>query len=199
MFVKRLLGFGVALAVFSACGDSPLESDPLDTRLFTAADRTVKMVPWKGIGIPSVLDPDETAALDCGTAPIKGWSHESGKARHLGQYTGSSSACIVFTGPPVDGVLTLLTTASDLVYIAANGDEVWMAMDPSNPVVWLISPWPGDAATQTTTLSGGYNIIGGTGRFAGATGYVTGIDPGDGSWTTEGTISSPGSIKWSGR
>jgi hypothetical protein len=98
-----------------------------------------------------------TLSLSGDVTPIEGWSSQSGNTRHMGKYTGSVNACITFTGPPGDGVLTLLFTASDLVYIAANGDEVRMAMDPSNPLVWTVSPWPADETSITTTL-GGYNI-----------------------------------------
>lgn len=53
-------------------------------------------------------------------------------------------------------------TSDDIGY-AANGDELWTKGD-------IVITYPTDAST-TATITGGSKIVGGTGRFAGATGY----------------------------
>jgi hypothetical protein len=106
-----------------------------------------------------------------------------GRASHMG----SSET---FTNNQVVNVMTGASTATYTV-IAANGDTV--VFDD----VFTTAP-----TSDGVTFAGTYTIVGGTGRFAGATGsgsvtgsaQFTGPDVGVGEFTFVGTISSPGSL-----
>ena len=109
-----------------------------------------------------------------------------GTGTQLGKFT---NTILVHVGDPAPGS-SLLPISGTVTVIAANGDT-------------LVSSFVGfeDLASAPNGgplhLFGSQVIIGGTGRFAGATGSLTfsGLDYGDGSVsvTTEGTISSVGS------
>jgi hypothetical protein len=54
-------------------------------------------------------------------------------------------------------------TSNDITY-AANGDELWTKGS-------IVIHYPTDGSS-TATITGGSTIVGGTGRFAGATGFL---------------------------
>jgi len=140
------------------------------------AVRAGQQVPFKG-GSSGVV----TAT---GFDPVTGiaYTHVAGKgqAAHLGHYTVSADVAVtVATGIPL-GTWTLT---------AANGDQLFLSM--------------GGHGIDATHGFGAFTVVGGTGRFQGATGYyeeiITFAVPLGSSDTIpytdvlEGTISSPGS------
>jgi hypothetical protein len=109
-----------------------------------------------------------------------------GKATHLGKATAVTTNQLVNLN---NGESTATYT-----YTAANGDTVVLEMDFQSTV---------DPISGAVTFEGTYEVTGGTGRFAGATGsgmligaaVFAGPNNGVGSFTVTGTISSPGSLK----
>jgi hypothetical protein len=109
-----------------------------------------------------------------------------GKATHLGKATTVTT----------DQEVNLITGQSSATYTftAANGDTVVLEEEFQSIV---------DDTGTRVTFEGTYEVTGGTGRFAGATGsgtligsaVFTGPNNGVGSFTLTGTISSPGSLK----
>lgn len=104
-------------------------------------------------------------------------SELAGLATHMGRFTGIGSTCILtdlttatpdpdppFTpaGPPP--YLTAEFTNPSWVLTAANGDELWLRADDA---VAVISGVDGSLHAEGT-----HEIVGGTGRFAGATGRL---------------------------
>ena len=104
----------------------------------------------------------------------------------IGLHVGKSST---FTTNQVTNVITGASTANYTV-IAANGDTLSFEDD------FITLP-----TSTGVTFEGTYTIIGGIGRFSGATGSgtvtgsadFTGANVGVGQFTFDGTISSPGS------
>lgn len=121
--------------------------------------------------------PDSTCPLG-----VRTMSEGSGVASHLGSISMVSDHC--FALPNLD-------TGGHQTIVAANGDELHMTYEgTSDPAI----PVPGEIITVTTEGV----IVGGTGRFANATGeahviaLVTFIGFGlrwPVTWTWEGTIS----------
>ena len=188
MKVQTTLTLAAGIAVLAACGETPTTPRLLDSSLVTSADRTVKMVPFTSTNSNAPVD-NSAVVCPAGTA-IKLRNLIAGTGNHLGQFTGEVIGCLAPTG-----VYSSLSNN----FVAANGDELWTEMDPSNPArIIVFTPVPG---TLLVTV-GGFNIVGGTGRFDGASGSLTfqsdalfGV-PGSAVTTIMGEISSPGSIKW---
>ena len=111
----------------------------------------------------------------------------TGNANHLGQFTLAIPHIADFTPPPP------FSSEGFYIFEAANGDTLLAEFDGK------FQPIPGGfAAVEIAT------IIGGTGRFVGATGHFTvervvSVDPVTGIRTTsgsfQGTVSSPGAAK----
>ncbi len=97
-------------------------------------------------------DPDPNATSVYGGALFYG------TMTHLGSVHGKT-VNTSFT-PISAGVFNI--TSEDICY-ASNGDELWTEGD-------IVLTFPTDGST-TATITGGSIIVGGTGRFAGATGY----------------------------
>jgi hypothetical protein len=84
---------------------------------------------------------------------------EAGHATHLGRFEAGFSHCIdPITNAYAAGLRTLT---------AANGDELWL--EYSGQAQYLAPP----AATLPYSFTGPVTVVGGTGRFAGATGELT--------------------------
>jgi hypothetical protein len=108
----------------------------------------------------------------------------SGRAQHLGVTTAETS----------DQVHNLITGAASATYTltGANGDTVVLALD-----------FQGTSVDGGVTFEGTYIVVGGTGRFAGATGSGSisgsatfqGPNGGVGAFEVNGTLSSPGESK----
>ena len=188
MFVRRLIGLGAALAVFAACADTPTQVDLLDSSLIGTADRTVKMVPFHSTNTNAPTDASGVVCLES-EASLRNLI--TGNATHLGKFTGEVSGCV--------GRVTGTYSSISNTFVAANGDELWTDMDPSNPgQIIVFQPFLGGSIVTV----GGLNIVGGTGRFEGASGNLTfrtdaifGV-VGSAVTAMTGQISSPGSIKW---
>jgi len=181
----RLLALVTTLVLVSACADSPTQPEVTDLALMGTADRTVKMVPFKGSQTQLPADP---TGIVCPGGEVAAKATAEGTATHLGQFTVVIFQCV----EPVFGIWSKI----DGTFTAANGDQLEMEMDPLNPGrIVVFDPASGFEST------GGLEIVGGTGRFEGATGYVTFRSFVDfavpGAFTTlDGEISSSGSIKW---
>jgi len=110
----------------------------------------------------------------------------AGQADHLGRTT-------TFTSNQVGNVISNHTTAT-YILVAANGDKVVIEDATTDHL---------DLVAGTVSFVGTYTVVGGTGRFAGATGngvlvgsaQFLGPNSGIGQFTLDGTISSPGSLK----
>ena len=72
----------------------------------------------------------------------------AGQATHLGNYTREEYAYLGAGG----------SVTGTIIFTAANGDELWVEID--------------GAFTSATDVEGFYYIVGGTGRFQGATGQA---------------------------
>ena len=109
-----------------------------------------------------------------------------GKATHLGKATAGTTNQLVNLD---NGASTATYT-----FTAANGDTVVLEEAFQSTV---------DPISGRVTFEGTYDVTGGTGRFAGATGsgmligsaIFTSATGGVGSFTVTDTISSPGSLK----
>jgi hypothetical protein len=118
---------------------------------------------------------------------------------HFGKYTAVVTANMLRGAPTGDfvGPLPVVLLPTEVVFIAANGDELYAEMD-------LLGPYnPIDGNFPAFTLDA--TFTGGTGRFAGATGSYTGSGgqitmPGEDSdlvvGSFDGTFSTVGSNKW---
>jgi hypothetical protein len=86
---------------------------------------------------------------------------------HVGKYTGQTfTTSFEFNADFTGGIQT-----SDDIVVAANGDEIWTKSE----TVITFSPETGPGGDQTFsagTYAGGFDIVGGTGRFEGATGRM---------------------------
>lgn len=85
----------------------------------------------------------------------------SGNMSHVGKYTGQTFTTSFL--PNENGTFTL---TSDDTIVAANGDEIYTKSE----VVVTFSP--DDPTFSSGTYAGGFDIVGGTGRFEGATGRM---------------------------
>jgi hypothetical protein len=72
-----------------------------------------------------------------------------------------------------NGTASIDSVTGTAVVTAANGDELHVVFDPNYPG----GPLPTDCPTDVGIFSGPYSgaefIVGGTGRFADASGYIT--------------------------
>lgn len=157
-----------------------------------ALSSDVHMVPFKGT--VESTDAAPPAGVTCPTPILNGFA-DTGHATHLGKFTGSHWVCSGFPVPGPGGTFTFAMLSSEAVWVAANGDELWMRL---NSTLGGRTVYTFPAGTFVGTVAN--DIIGGTGRFAGATGVVNisvAGTLGDPSFTADidGTISSVGSSK----
>jgi len=123
------------------------------------------------------------------TCPFTGWrtwSEGSGTASHLGLVSMSSNHCVV----PIDGLP--IGMQGEMTLVAANGDEVHMTYTGT------CGPFPFPPVGETITCNSENVIVGGTGRFANATGeahvtalvtFAGGVPVWPITWTWDGTLS----------
>lgn len=165
MIVRRLLSLALLLATVAVMAFAPHSA------------RAGGLVPFKG-HFSTVFE--SVLAFPFLQLSVSG----HGNASHLGATTAVTTNQLVNV---IDGSATATYTLT-----GANGDKVVLATS------FQATNVPGGV-----TFAGTYTVAGGSGRFAGAMGSgsltgsatFTGPSSGFGSFSVEGTISSPGSLK----
>jgi hypothetical protein len=144
-----------------------------------------KLVPFKGrftgttlSNDTSTTDPDTGVTTTITDVTIEG----GGNATHLGRFTLDGTASTTTTSDSSADDAT-----SSLVFVAANGDEVWATFSGESD-----EDSHGLVESELTAT-----IVGGTGRFATSTGYFTVVmttdpDTGKSTGSFNGKISGPG-------
>ncbi|MEQ8330920.1 MAG: hypothetical protein RH859_10725 [Longimicrobiales bacterium] len=179
--MRRPIPLILAGVLMAGCTEFPTE--PAE-QVLAFGHKSSHAQPFRGRHVSQTAD---ASGVACDAGQLAGRSIiVRGNATHLGRYSGDASACIVPTGP-----LSLVSATARMTLIAANGDEVWLQMDPADPQMWEVTfPEPGVVAV---TSEGGFDVVGGTGRFDDATGHVRVTSSRVGSEDTEarleGTIS----------
>jgi hypothetical protein len=147
-----------------------------------------KLVPFKGKFVGTAVSTDTSTTdettgetTDSTEVTIEG----GGNGTHLGRYTLDATSTTTSTTDA--GGVTTEESTSALVFVAANGDEVWATFSGESE-----TGADGDVDSALTAT-----ITGGTGRFANSTGYFTLVmttDPESGAskGTYNGKISGPG-------
>lgn len=112
--------------------------------------------PFKGSSAGEATFPESEACLDVTGAFWQTLSVSEGRMSHLGRMTLTTSHCSTLDGSAaVDGEAT---------FTAANGDELWAAY-----TAVTVAPPP------LIIQESDFVIVGGTGRFENATGWLRGV------------------------
>lgn len=157
--MKKLFGLAALLAAFAGFAVTAATAD-------TA--RTAR--PFTGTLVGSATFPEDPS---CPLTGRRTWSEASGTASHLGLVTLVSNHCT----PPANEI-----TGGQMTLVAANGDELHMTYSGT----CTAPPFP--PVGEVLTCSTDNVIVGGTGRFADATGeaqvtaYVTNAGFGAPEW-----------------
>lgn len=146
----------LAATLLLGCTSEPT-GFPLDDPSFSVHEQTV---PFKAVINAVAQDP---TGVVCPVGSFPASVSLTGRASHLGKLTGDGSGCTAFTGP---GTFTFLASTNRLV--AANGDELWLTLVSGGGAI--VGVGPNGPQLEWTAEK---DIVGGTGRFAGATGRVT--------------------------
>ena len=171
----------VTLVAISACGDNPTGPDGV-TPQFSRTSSNSAMVPFKAVWFQ--MPTDVPGDLVCPEGEVPGRAVADGRATHLGRYSGSVLTCFNPLG---------IWSKTDVTFSAKRDDDgLRMEMDDLNPFRVVAF----DPATLAFEAAGGIVIVGGTGRFEGAVGYVnarsTGIAGVPGATLEyEGEVSAP--------
>lgn len=106
---------------------------------------------------------------------------------HLGLTVGGTDREVVYPdGEPTGGILPIKISIEHITYIAANGDELWTTFAGSGGL---------DLNAGKATFQGIETFVGGTGRFAGASGQAH--TSGEGSLVTNtGSLTTSGSVRY---
>ncbi|MEN8376924.1 MAG: hypothetical protein ABFS34_15970 [Gemmatimonadota bacterium] len=159
------------LSVQAACDDSRLSSDPAAA----VAGPQLSASPVRAMrfkGTVALVDP-----VDPPPAPCAAFLNSviAGNATHMGRFEGVGSTCITsqvapdpdppFEAPGPPPYATATFTNPLWVLTAAHGDELWLESSDGVAVLSL--------ADGSLRAVGTHEIIGGTGRFANATGELT--------------------------
>lgn len=178
-----------------ACTGEPLPTDPVATTtvLASAAVVTVPMGISGGYLVVSETAPPPAPCQVLLNASIEG------TATHLGHFTGVGSTCVLagwppaadaappFTPPGPPPYATVLFSNPRWTLTAANGDELWLE---ARDAVAVFSLTDGSARAR-----GVHRIVGGTGRFVGASGALeTQAVNADGQGADD--LESRGWIRW---
>jgi len=137
--------------------------------------------------IEGACDNDITPLSPPGVFPVLLAIDNTCHISHLGLTVGfTDSEVIVPAGPPVGTVLPVSITVSKIVYVAANGDQLWSTFGGGGSI---------DFATGVATFDGTETYIGGTGRFSSAAGQSHTF--GEGSlFTNKATLTTAGTISY---
>jgi hypothetical protein len=188
MIISRLACLTAALAILSACGETPTAPGSLDPQFDrvnsqkSAKSERARMVRLDTHHSQVAADPIDVVC-PAGDFPFK--SIGEGSGRPIGKFTVVVLSCLNFPTRTYSKVETTFTTKG--------GDELRFEMDPLNPAQIVVFQPP----TGPIEVTSAQHIVGGTGRFEGATGYVTGHLVGtlpitSASVTTTGEVSRPG-------
>lgn len=175
MHLKRMLALITATVLAPGCFSS--EEAPLARRWIHLRATHVDIVVQGG-------------ANSCSAAAQPRKTVVSGRSSLLGEYTGTSVVCAVYTSP-VAGEFE----SARLVLRTEDGDEIWFVSDEGRRGRFAFGA---DAQNPAPTLSLeiAYRVAGGTDRFLGATGTATlrstgGLAAMTVRSTLQGTISVP--------
>lgn len=99
---------------------------------------------------------------------------QEGRGTHIGRFTGTGSTCVrqadqrddppIWDHEPAPPYLVAVDFVAENVWVASNGDELWVRSGASLFVQSL--------KTGAATVRADLEILGGTGRFAGASGVL---------------------------
>lgn len=162
-FLSAVLLVLVVAAPAAATRGQPDLQVPFQMHVVAAADEPLNMSP----GFPIVRD---TFAGRC-TAPSD-WVttiNSTGTASQLGRVTVTQSHCTqinIFTAPPLPAVLA----DGRMVITAANGDQLRLVYTGS----FLFTPTSAENTGVSNIAYESMTIVGGTGRFTGASGSISG-------------------------
>lgn len=152
--MKKIMFMAIPILLLAACKKEILSEDmtqALPTKMSPLNSKAKKVTVPLADNLQSDPDPNPTTPY--------GGALTYGTMTHLGNVHGKT-ANTSFT-PIAANVFAI--TSEDITY-AANGDELWTKGD-------IVITYPTDGST-VATITGGAKIVGGTGRFAGATGYL---------------------------
>jgi hypothetical protein len=155
--MKKITIAAIAILLFAACTkESTMENSLQSESLSAKNSAKEKQRVTRSIINALESDPDlSLAPLPCG---VGGGALIYGTMSHMGKVHGKSVNKTCSLTP--DGKVAV--TSEDVTY-AANGDEIWTHGS-------ILISFPTDGST-IATITGGSTIVGGTGRFTGATGY----------------------------
>jgi hypothetical protein len=149
--MNKFMIMAIAILLLAACKKESMSENTIQTELSSTMN-SARVRVTRPISNVLQSDPDPNP-----TSPYGGVLFY-GTMAHLGTVHGK----VVNTSftPISAGVFSI--TSEDIAY-ASNGDELWTRGD-------IVITFPADGST-TATITGGSRIVGGTGRFAGATGF----------------------------
>lgn len=153
----------VAVALLLGCSPDPT-AVMTDAPVFSINEQTI---PFRAELIGTAQD---ASGVLCPGGSFPGKFSITGHATHLGEVAGDGSGCTAFTGQT-----TFVFLAADNTIVAANGDELWLTLVSGGGSIVGFGP-SGPKLAWTVEK----DVIGGTGRFAGATGRVTEVGTQDG-------------------
>ncbi len=164
--MKKIMVLAISILLLAACTKESMQENSIQAEELSAKNSS-KQKARVTRPITNSLESDSDPSLpplSC-TVPdgfpevaIGGGVIFSGNMDHLGKVWGKSvnTSCSVISPTQVE------IKSKDIAY-AANGDELWT----EGSIVVTFPP----AGSSIGTITGGSKIVGGTGRFAGATGY----------------------------
>ena len=153
--MKKIMIVAISIFLLAACKKESTSEGTNQTQSVSNQNSALKSEGkrvTRPISAKLQSDPDPNPTTACGGALFYG------TMTHLGKVHGKTvnKTCTFINA-------STLAITSDDITIAANGDELWT--DGS-----IVVHFPTDGST-IATITGGSTIVGGTGRFAGATGY----------------------------
>jgi hypothetical protein len=153
----RLFGLACAATLLSgaACAPEPIAPGAPSASLAGSSAQRVASVNMVAIKGTFESRPVVPSAQPCPAGSVRTGGAGEGIVSHLGRITQTITGCF---SPAT------LTSTGDAVLVAANGDRLHLS------VTSTFAPG-GPAANAVVTTNG--PIVGGTGRFAGATGFAT--------------------------
>ena len=142
------------LSAVSCSTESISEADTTDLTAVAAKSKKPRPIKNTYVGIDRFEDGELVGA------------EFSGTMSHAGKVTGqTTTTSFGFTSPSLEQA----TQTSDDVVVTANGDEIYT----SSAITITFSPESiADFTFSSGTYTGGFDIVGGTGRFEGATGRM---------------------------